>query len=153
MWFQLEFGKKESKLSCLTGKSRLRKSLPWTIALLLSLLLPGIGRSYTLNPQLTRTATIDEIQILSDIENGTEYSYSKVYFTAVGSATQEVWVLPLERNGVDYTGSKFMIALIQQSIATKSKVYLHAVDTWGLGSQSFFSLFEIPRIRRVILYK
>jgi hypothetical protein len=27
------------------------------------------------------------------------------------------------------------------------------MDTWGLGAQSFFALFGVPRIKRAIIYK
>lgn len=130
-------------------KSRLRMML----ALLTFTCLTIDGFSYTLNPPLTKTAYLDEVQVLADMENGIEYSYARVYFTMIGSGTQECWVVPLERNGVEYNGSKFIQAMLQQAIASKAKVFLHAVDTWGLGSQSFFSLFESPRIRRIIVYK
>lgn len=130
------------------------KSQPqFILAFLVLAFISHYGFSYTLNPPLTKTAYLDEVQVLADMENGIEYSYARVYFTMIGSGTQECWVVPLERNGVEYNGSKFIQAMLQQAIASKAKVFLHAVDTWGLGSQSFFSLFESPRIRRIIVYK
>ena len=108
----------------------------------------------TLPSTYERWAYIDEIQVIADDENGNEYSYARILFTSVqtGSA-QEHWVVPLQRNGIDYSGAKYIQTVLQQAVATGSKVYLGAVDTWGLGAHSYFSLFEDPRIRRAILYK
>jgi hypothetical protein len=101
-----------------------------------------------------RWAYIDEIQVIADDENGNEYSYAKILFTSVNQgSSQEHWVVPLQRNGIDYSGAKYIESVLQQAVATGSKVYLGAVDTWGLGAHSYFSLFEDPRIRRAILYK
>lgn len=119
------------------------------LALLLTLAAPGAHAA----THVQHHGFVDEVQVLSDYENGNEYIYTIFYFTPVGSTTQIRWVIPLAKNGVDYSGAKYLQASLQQAVATGVKCYFDSYDTWGLGAHSEFSTFDIPRLRRLILYK
>jgi hypothetical protein len=93
-----------------------------------------------------------QVYVDKDATNLSEYSYCVVYFSEIDNGPEKLWVVPLQKDGIDISGSKYLESILQQGIATGAKMYFEAMDSWGINSSNFTPVGNMPRLRRVVIF-